>query len=533
MQRTILFSKEARDKLLKGVNVIADAVSVTLGPSGKNVLIGGSYIQDFNTYHLPTRVTKDGVSVSREIMLDDQTENRGVMLIREASEKTMSMCGDGTTTTCVLARAIVNEGMKLVEAGANPMELKKGIDKAVDYVVEELKKIATPIGSDINKIRQIATIAANNDSEIGDLVAKAFEKIGNDGVIDIEESLTDVTEVKLTDGVKIDRGWLIPNFNTNKSKNECELLDPLILLTDKTISKISQIQKFVEHCNKNNKPFFVCCNDMDGEALAFLVINAAKQAIKCCVVKTPGFGASKIEEMEDLAISTGATLISDLKGTSLERATMSLLGSAKKIVVSKDQTVIVEGGKHEKDYEEYLVNLKINHAGSGGEEKEKLEKRIARLTGGIAVISVGGVTETEMKERKDRVDDSIRATKSAIAEGFVAGGGSAFFNINGWKQGVNSDGYLLVLNILQEPLKQICLNAGVDFSEKIKLLSKDKDSPFFEYNGLGYNAKTDKVEDLIQAGVIDPVKVLRCSLQNAASVATIILTVETTIVNNL
>jgi len=514
MQRTILFGKAARDKLLKGVNTIADAVSVTLGSSGKNVLIGGSYTQDFNIYHLPTKVTKDGVSVAREVMLDDQTEHRGVLLIREASEKTMTMAGDGTTTTCVLARAIVNEGMKAVEKGAKAMELKKEIDAAVDDVVKQLKEIAIPIGTDIEKIKQVATIAANNDTEIGDLVAKAFEKIGNDGVIDIEESLSDKTEVKLTDGVKIDRGWLIPNFNTNKSKNECELIDPLILLTDKTISKITQIQKVVEHCNKNNRPLFICCNDMDGEALAFLVINAAKQAIKTCVVKTPGFGVTKIDDMEDLAISTGASLVSDIKGTSLERATMTVLGSAKKVVVSKEQTVIVEGGKKEAEFDDYIANLKMNHVQAEGDEKEKLEKRIARLTGGIAVISVGGQTEVEMKEKKDRVDDSIRATKSAIAEGFVAGGGTVFSKIK-------CDSEVLSA-ALKMPLKQICLNAGVDEVPDIS----------GGYN-IGYNARDNKVEDLIEAGIIDPVKVLRCSLQNAASVATIILTVETTIVNNV
>lgn len=526
MQKRILFSSEAREKLKKGVNVIADAVSVTLGPSGKNVLIGGSHTENFNTYHLPTRVTKDGVSVAREVSLDDPAENRGVMLIREASQKTMSECGDGTTTTVVLARALVNDGLEMIEGGANPVELKRGIDAAVDYVVAELKKVATPVKGDIERIRQVATIAANNDKSIGDLVAEAFGKIGEDGVIDIDESQKPDTTVKTTDGVKIDSGWLIPNFNTNLSKQECELNEPLILLYDKTISKISQIQKIVEFANKQNKALFICCADMEGEALAFLVINHQKQAIKACVVKCPGFGLSRTEAMEDLAIATGATYISDLKGMDIQKISMSSLGNAKKIVVSKEQTIIVEGNKDSYKFEDYTNNLRMNLVQAIGEEKEKIEKRVAKLLGGIAVISVGGATEVEMKERKDRVDDSIRATKSAIAEGFVAGGGTLFAKMqyDSSVVGDNGAGFTIVFNALKSPLYQICKNSGVDPSDILEAVVAN------DVNW-GYNAKVGSMQNLVESGVIDPIKVLRYSLINAASVAGMILTSDCLIVD--
>lgn len=538
MQKKILFGKEAREKLRKGVNVIADAVSVTLGPSGKSVLIGGSHTENYNVYHLKTRVTKDGVSVSREVSLDDPAEHRGAMLIREASEKTMSLCGDGTTTTVVLARAIVNAGLDLIDGGANSVELKKGIDSAVEYVVEELKKMATPLKGDNERVRQVATIAANNDSVIGNLIAEAFKKIGDDGIIDIEESQKDETTVKITGGVKIDTGWLIPNFNTNQSKNECELSEPIILLYDKIINKISQIQKIVEYANKQNRSLFICCGDMEGEALAFLVINQQKQAIKACVVKCPGFGQSKVEAMEDLAVATGATYISDMKGITIDKMSMSNLGSAKKITISKDQTVIVEGKKDEKEFEDYTNNLRMNLAQADGDEKEKLEKRVAKLMGGIAVISVGGATETEMKEKKDRVDDSVRATKSAIAEGFVVGAGTAFLAIRAYKDGGEltdcEKGERTIYLSIIEPLLQICRNCGVDGNEIFK---KIKQKVVYNYANndslklIGYNAKTNKIEDLLEAGVIDPVKVLRYSLINAASVAGMILTSDCLIVD--
>lgn len=524
MQKRIVFGNEAREKLKKGVNTIADAVSVTLGYSGKNVLIGGSYVQDYNTYHLKTRVTKDGVSVAKEIYLDDPVENRGALLLREASEKTMLACGDGTTTTVVIARAIVNEGLKMIEHGANSVELKRGIDAAVEIVLNRLKDLANPISDDIEKIRHIATIAANNDSSIGDLIAEAFAKIGNDGVINIQESMSDKTEIKITEGVKVDNGWLVPHFNTNKSKNECELIDPIIILYERSISKISQIKKIVEYANQVRRPIFFCCNDMDGEALSFLVINTQSLNGKlpalqgACVIKCPSFGTSRTEEMEDLAVSVGGTFISELKGLSLEKMSMSMAGRAEKIIITKDQTIIVEGGKNKEEFEDYMNNLQMNKVEAEGEEKEKIEKRIARLTGGIAVISVGGATEVEMKERKDRVDDSIRATKSAIAEGYVPGGGTSFAKIGN----VGND---IVNAALLAPLRQICENAGQDASVIINEVQGHPDK------NMGYNVKSDCIENLVVHGVIDPIKVLRNCIINAASVATMILTSECVIVD--
>lgn len=524
MQKRILFGKEAREKLLKGVNTLADAVSVTLGYSGKNVLIGGSFVENYNTYHLPTRVTKDGISVAREIYLDDPIENRGALLLREASQKTMTECGDGTTTSVVMARAIVVEGMKLIEQGANSVELKRNIDAAVEIVLNRLKELATPVSDDIEKIRHIATIAANNDSSIGDLIAEAFSKIGNDGVINIQESLSDKTEIKITEGVKVDNGWLVPNFNTNKPKNECELNDPIIVLYEKTISKISQIKKIVEYANQQRRPIFFCCNDMDGEALAFLIVNTQSINGKmpalpgACVIKNPSFGSNRIDEMEDLAISVGGTFISELKGLSLEKMSMSMAGSAEKVIISKDQTIIVGGGKSKDEFDEYLANLQMNRVGLEGDEKEKIEKRIARLTGGIAVISVGGATEVEMKERRDRVDDSIRATKSAIAEGYVPGAGTSFVKIGS----VGND----IVNVaLLAPLRQICENAGQDAA---MIVNEVQGHP---NKNMGYNVKSGCIEDLVIHGVIDPIKVLRNCIINAASVATMILTSEAVIVD--
>jgi chaperonin GroEL len=534
MQKKILFAKEAREKLKKGVNVIADAVSVTLGASGKNVLIGNSYTQDYNVFHLKTRVTKDGVTVAREVNLIDPAEHRGVMMLREASEKTMSHAGDGTTSTIVLARAIVNEGLALIERGANSMELKRGIDAATEDVVEQLKAMATPIGNDIEKIRQIATIAANNDTNIGNLIAEAYAKIGSDGVINIEESLSEVTEIKVTEGVKIDSGWIVPHFNTNNPRQECELNDPIILLYEKSISKIAQLKRVVEHAASTRRPLFICCNDMDGEALAFLIVNTKPMNGKlpalngACVIKNPSFGAGRIDEMEDLAVSVGATFVSDLKGIAIEKMSLQNLGAAKKIIISKDQTIVIEGEKDGDVYDDHINNLKMNHAQSEGDDKDKLEKRIAKLTGGIAVISVGGVTEVEMKERKDRVDDSIRATKSAIAEGYLPGAGTSLIRVHERPYFQDSDfdkGRMALFCSLKSPLIQICENGGADAGDVFSKVVNAEGS-------VGYNAVTGKVEDLVTSGVIDPLKVVRNALINAASVAGMIITSECLIVDD-
>jgi chaperonin GroEL len=563
MKKNILFGKEARDKVKKGVNIIADAVAVTLGSNGRNVIISNSQVIDYGLYNFPVLVTKDGVTVARHIQLEDTTEDVGARMMKQASEKTMQQAGDGTTTTIVLARAIVNEGFALIEQGSNPMELKKGIDKAVEYVVEELKKQAIPIGDDFEKIKHIATVSANNDSSIGDLIAGAFEKIGKSGIIDIEESKSTLTEIKISDGFKFDKGWLIPSFITNPAKNECELIEPYILLYDKNISLIKNIAPILEKVVKERKPILIICDDMDGEALAYIAVNVAKKNISACVVKSPFFGNAKRELMEDLAAVTGATFISDIKGVGIENASLNHLGFAKKIVVSKDETIIINGDKNEHEFEELHNNLQMNLTqAKGDEEKEKIETRIARLTGSVAVISVGAPTETEMRERKDRVDDAIRAVKSAISEGFIIGGGAAFLRIKPKIKAVainidelpndisgedaikiyNQTGFLfkdsheierkvtegemVIFSILKSPLSQICKNAGVDESEIISKVSN-------ENGNMGYNAKTDKIENLIDAGIIDPVKVLRCCLQNAASVATMILTAECMVVDSL
>lgn len=529
MKKNILFSKEARDKVQIGANLIADAVSVTLGPQGRNVLISESYLHDYDLRSFPIRATKDGVSVARCVKSEDQIENVGVLLLREASEKTMLQAGDGTTTTVVLARAILNEGLKLVDAGANPMELKKGIDAAVAQVVEQIKAMAVPVNGDIEKVRQIATIAANNDSSIGDLIADTFMKIGFDGVIDIEEAKSVNTEIKLIDGFTFDKGWLSPMFITNPSKQECELMEPYILLYDRNITTMKQIIPILNQVASESKPLVIICDDVDGEALAFLAVNTAQRKIQACAIRAPFIGEQKRELMEDLAAATGATFTTDLKGVAIENLKITHLGKAQKIIVSKEKTTIINGEKNKAEFRELYNNLKMNAVDAkSDEEKQQIEARIARLTGSVAVIMVGAATEVEMKEKKDRVDDSIRAAKSAMAEGYVPGGGTAFIRAISNLAPPTDDykkGYLLLGSILNAPLNQICLNAGV----KDKLLEVIAESGY----NIGYNAKTNKVEDLVASGVIDPVKVLRCSLQNAASVAGVVLTAEAMIVDSL
>jgi chaperonin GroEL len=528
MRKKILFGAEARKSILVGVNAIADAVSVTLGANGRCVLIGESFVQDYNVYDLPTRVTKDGISVARQVKLDDPIENRGVLLMREASQKTMEQAGDGTTTSIVLARSFVVEGMKLLDEGVNPMEIKKGIDEGVEQIVEYLKKTAIPVGDNIEKIRQIATVSSNNDIEIGNLIAEAFEKIGKDGAIECDEATGAKTTVKVSDGFKIDRGFVIPVFINNKTRNKCELVEPYILLYDKNISTMKQLQKIVEQVAAEGKPLLVICEDMDTQALSFLAVNAQQGKFSSCVVKSPYFGDLKRQTMEDIATVTGATIVSDLKGVDIERAKISHLGKASKVVVTKDETVIIGGNKNAEEFEGLINELKMDIVDENDEAlKEAIEKRIARLTGGVAVISVGGVTEIEMKERKDRIDDAIKATKAAVSEGIIVGGGTAFL-----KSGlvIKQESNLRIVSALldtvkESPLKQLCYNSGVEFEPiRKKILEND------EIN-VGYNAKTLKVEDLMIAGIIDPVKVLRNAILNAASVATSLLTTECIIVD--
>lgn len=506
----ILYGKEAREKLKAGIDKVADAVCVTLGPAGRNVVMGKSIPTPQGVQHYMPDVSKDGVSICRQIILDDHLENIGASLIKDASEKTMAMAGDGTTSTVLLTRAIAEIAIAQVEKGGNPMEIKRELDKECAYIVEQLKEMAIPVGNDIEKIRQVATVSANNDPSIGDLIAQAFEKIGMDGMIDIEEAKGVKTEIKVTDGFKFGKGYVSPYFITNQAKNECELIDPYILLYDKKLTLLKPLEKVLAYVIQEQKPLLIICDDADGQALAGFTMNAANGTLRSCIVKCPEFTETKREAMEDLAVVTGATYINEEKGVSLENADYKCLGRAAKVIISKEETVIVSGNKDEAGLTNLLNDLKMNLVKAEGDEKVRIEKRIARLQGGIAVLSVGAPTETEMKERKDRCDDAIRATKSAIAEGYVPGAGTAFLRVSGVKNPILKE-------VLKAPLRQICSNAGVQVEQILSQVLGLK-------NNMGYNAKTDKIEDLIESGIIDPVKVIRCSLENAVSAAGMIIT---------
>lgn len=508
----ILYGKDARQKLKQGIDKVADVVCVTLGPKGKNIVLGKSMPTAQGIHHYTPDVSKDGVTCVRQIILDDHLENIGAMLIKDACEKTMAQAGDGTTTTCLLTRAIVQLAMNKIDEGGNSMEIKRELDMECAYIVEQLKQMAIPVGGDIEKIRQVATVSANNDPSIGDLIAQAFEKIGMDGMIDIEEAKGVTTEIKITDGFKFNRGYLSPYFITNQAKNECELIEPYILLYDKKLTLLKPLEAILTSVIQDQKPLLIICDDAEGQALGGFTMNAAQGTLRSCIVQCPVFTETKREAMEDLAVVTGATYINEERGVSLENADKTFLGKAAKVIISKDETIIISGNKNPEAQLELLNNLKINLVRAEGEEKEKIEKRIARLQGGIAVLSVGAPTETEMKERKDRCDDAIRATKAAIAEGFVPGAGTAFLRVQDIKNPILKE-------VLKEPLKQICANAGVDGEQILKQVQGLNGS-------MGYNAKTDKIEDLIESGIIDPVKVLRCSLENAVSAAGMIITSE-------
>lgn len=523
MIKEILNGKESRSVVVNGINKVCDTVKVTLGASGKNVLIKHSYIstQGHGLQHFPTICTKDGVTVVRFLTLSDSKENVGADLVKEAAEKTMTMAGDGTTTTCVLMQAIVNKGIKLVDKGANQQELKRTIDKTVDYVVSELKKMAVPLGDDNDKIRHIATVSANNDEVIGGLIADAFKKIGKNGDIDIEESKGIDTGIKVTDGFKINSGWVSEYLVNNKTKKECELIDPYILLYDKKISQMAQIENILVALQGSNKSLLIICDDMDGEALAAVVANTIRGTIKVCVIKSPDFGDNKREAMEDIAVVVGGNYLNDQKGSGLNEATLQTLGKAKKIIVSKDSTLIISGASNKKQMSSLLTALDNDIKNADGEkEKEKIGRRISKLTGSVAILYVGASTDVEMREKKDRCDDAVRATKSAISEGYVPGAATAFLRIKTLEGAHES----VIFDSIKEPLIQICKNAGKD---GVKIVKK-----VIEADGnFGYNVKTDKMEDLVLSGIIDPVKVLRCSLQNAASAASAILTSESLIVD--
>jgi len=533
MNKTIIFDSEARAKVQKGVQTIADAVAVTLGAAGRNVLISRNEVIDYGVGSLPVKVTKDGVTVARNVQLNDLVENVGAMMMREASEKTMSSAGDGTTSTIILGRAMVDEGIKLINEGVNPMEIKRGIDAGVAYVVEELKNIAIPVNDDVETVRKIATVSANNDPSIGNLVAEAFEKIGKDGIINIEEAKSTSTSVKIIDGFEIKSGFISPYFITDRAKNTCELIDPNILLYEKSIDNLKKVEKVLNESIKTQRPLLIICEDSSGDALATIIMNHVERRVPpMCIVRCPYFFDNRVDVMEDIAAATSATFLTDSKGVGIDRADASHLGRAKKVIISKDSTVIIGGHRNIKTYDELVTSLsKGKESAESDEEKITIERRIARLKGGVAVIYVGGPTETEMKERVDRVDDAVRAAKSANEEGFVAGGGTVFLSITdklgsyAWND--NPHGLRILEAALQAPVKQMLYNAGepnpADIINQIRA----------EGNSVGYNAKTGAIENLLEAGIIDPCKVLRCSLQNAASAAGMILTTQCLIVDTL
>ena len=525
MQKSVLFGKESREKILIGVQKITNAVRITMGANGKCCLIGNAIYGNDGMVHLPTIVSKDGWTVTRHFELPDAIENRGAMLIKEAATKTVEQVGDATTCTCVLAEAIISEGVALINAGANSQELKKGIDKAVEYVVEELKKMSTPVRGDIERVRQIATVSANNDKVIGDLIAEAYSKIGYDGVIDIQQSNGVETEIKVTDGFKIDRGWVSPLFVNVPPKETCEFENPYILLYDKRINHHSQVEKIMSLVQQKQRPVLVICEDLVDEGLAFLGMNAYRQLLKVCVIKSPDFGDSRRDWMEDIALLTGGTYISDVRGVSIKEANLSVLGSAKKVIVTKSETIIVDGEGNKESIQKFQDQLtKTLDNATTEEEKFEIEKRIARLSGSIAVIKVGAATETELKEKMDRVDDSVRATKAAISEGFVAGGGTAFLKIK--------TGNKIVDLAMIKPFQQICENAGIinkewwEFWKPKNVIDKVMQEP----GNIGYNVMSGKVENMVDAGIIDSTKAIRCALQNAASVAGMVLTSECSII---
>jgi len=525
MNKEVLFGKESRDRALAGVKKITDAVRVTMGAAGKCVLIGDSTYYDGFQFQLPTKVTKDGYSVTKHFELQDAVENRGAMLIKEAANKTVEQAGDATTCTCVLAESLISNGIKLIDEGANSQLLKKGMDAALEYVVGELKKISVPIKGDIEKIRQIATVSANNDESVGNLIAEAFSKIGEDGIIDIEASKGVTTEIKISEGYKFDRGYLSPLFVNNREKLLWEVSDPLILLYEKRVTHHTQIATACELAIKTGKPLLIVCEDADENGLAFLAMNVAQGRIKVCAVKSP-FGSTSREDMEDIATLTGGTFICDSKGVGVKDVTMADLGTAKKVIVSKNETVIIGGNSNAEEVENLLNELKMNLAeAKDEEEKAPIEKRIAKLTGGVAVIQVGAATETELNEKMDRVDDAVRATKAAISEGFVAGGGTAFLRIPLpiVKDEKLQSGYNLVFDALDSPLKQICENAGVNADDIHSIVSKAN-------GNMGYNALTDEIVDMVEEGIIDSTKALRCALTNAVSVAGMLLTSECSII---
>ncbi len=518
MAKQLFFNTEARNKMKRGVDALADAVKVTLGPKGRNVVIE-------KKFGAPG-VTKDGVSVAKEIELEDAIENLGAQMVKEVASKTADVAGDGTTTATVLAQSIINEGLKNVAAGANPMDLKRGIDKAVSTVVENLKSQSEKVGNDNQKIEQVATISANNDNTIGKLIAEAMQKVGNEGVITVEEAKGTDTTVEVVEGMQFDRGYLSPYFVTNTEKMQTELQNPYILIYDKKISTLKDILPILESTVQSGRPLLIIAEDVDGEALATLVVNKLRGSLKIAAVKAPGFGDRRKEMLQDIAVLTGGTVISEEQGYKLENASMQYLGQAESITIDKDNTTIV-GGKGEKENITARVNqIKAQIESTTSDyDREKLQERLAKLSGGVAVLYVGAASEVEMKEKKDRVDDALHATRAAVEEGIVAGGGVAYIRaIESLAKvtGDNSDentGIQIVRRALEAPLRTIVENAGIEGSIVVQKVREGK----ADY---GFNARTEQYENLLAAGVIDPAKVSRVALENAASIASMLLTTE-------
>ena len=518
MAKDIHFEVEAREKLKKGVDTLANAVKVTLGPKGRNVVIG----KKFGAPH----ITKDGVTVAKEIELSDAVENMGAQMVKEVASKTADIAGDGTTTATVLAQAIISSGMKSVASGANPMDLKRGIDKAVSSVVKSLKSFSKEVGSDNDKIKQIATISANNDETIGALIAEAMKTVGNDGVITVEEAKGTETEVKTVEGMQFDRGYLSPYFVTNAEKMIVEMDNPYILIYDKKISNMKELLPVLEPVVQSGKSLLIIAEDLDGEALATLVVNRIRASLKIAAVKAPGFGDRRKAMLEDIAILTGGQVISEEKGLTLEGATLDMLGTAEKIEIDKDNTTIVNGAGNKEDISARVTQIKAQIESTTSDyDREKLQERLAKLAGGVAVLYVGAATEVEMKEKKDRVDDALAATRAAVEEGIVPGGGVALIRASESLEtlkGENEDettGIAIVKRAIEEPLRQIVANAGGEGAVIVQKVREGKDD-------FGYNARTEIFQDLYAAGVIDPTKVTRIAIENAASIAAMLLTTE-------
>ena len=522
MAKQIHFNTESRENLRKGVDILANAVKVTLGPKGRNVILD-------KKFGAPT-ITKDGVTVAKEIELKDPVENMGAQLVKEVASKTADDAGDGTTTATVLAQAIFTNGIKNVAAGANPMDLKRGIDKAVKTVISDLQGQSKEI-KDSSEISQVATVSANNDHEIGNMVADAMDKVGRDGVITVEEAKSTKTEVKTVEGMQFDRGYLSPYFVTNSDKMEVELENPYILIYDKKISAMKELLPVLELVSQSSKPLLIIAEDIEGEALATIVVNKIRGALKVAAVKAPGFGDRRKAMLEDLAILTGGTVISEERGYKLESATLDYLGTADKVNIDKDNTTIVSGAGKKSDINARVNQIKKQIKNTTSEyDKEKLQERLAKLSGGVAILYIGAATEVEMKEKKDRVDDALHATRAAVQEGIVAGGGIAFIRAINSLDKLDLDnedqntGVIIVKTALESPIRTIVENSGGEGSVVIQKVKESK-------NDFGYNAATDTYESMFAAGIIDPTKVSRLALENAASIASLLITTECVVVD--